>query len=605
MEKKLPERNEVAEALTWRLEDIYPSREEFEGDMEKAGSLAAEFAKREGHSAQSAADLLTSFDLYEELELLEDRFMEYAMMKQDEDTGNSQSQADFKKAEALYIGIAQQTAFFEPEILELSEETVNKYYEDEPGLRKYEVTIKDIFRKKEHGLSAEMEKTMAAASEMAQVPYSAFGMMANADLTFPSVKTDDGSDVEITNGRFVPLETMSSRPVRKEVFEKYYGTYAQYKDVWAALYDGQVKQQKFFSRMRKYPSNFEAALGETNVSAAVCDNLIDSVHRNMEKMYRYVRLRKKLLGVDELHMYDVYIPIVKDVVWNTTIEEAEEIALKALAPLGEDYVALLDKAFKERWIDVVENKGKRGGAYSSGVYGVHPYVLLNFNGTLDDIFTLVHEMGHSLHTWYSSHAQTLFNARYKIFVAEVASTTNEVLLLEYLLKVTEDPEKQKYLVNHYLESFKSTLFRQTMFEEFERRTNEMGESGIPLTAQTLSEVYYELNKEYFGPDMVSDDEIRYEWCRIPHFYYNFYVYQYATSFSAAVAIARRILDEGESAVADYRKFLSSGCTQDPVSLLKLTGVDMSTSKPVDEALKVFEEQIARMEELSFGKNGDQ
>lgn len=605
MDKNLPLRSEVKEELTWKLEDIYPDREAFENDMKKAKEMAAEFAEREGKSALSAKDLLDSFDRYEELVLLENRFIGYTQMRQDQDTGDALMQSDYMKAEALYIQIAQQTAFFEPEILALSEETVNAYYEEEPGLRKYEVSLKELFRKKEHSLSAEMEKTLAAASEMARVPVTAFGMLADADIKFPSVKTDDGSEVEITNGRFVPLETLSTRPVRKEVFEKYYTTYAQFKDVWAALYDGQVKQQSFYSRARKYSSNFEAALDETNVSSAVCDNLIESVHRNMEKMYRYVRLRKKLLGVDELHMYDVYTPIVKDVVWKTTIEEAEEIALKALAPLGEEYIGLLDKGFKERWIDVVENKGKRSGAYSSGVYGVHPYVLLNFNGTLDDIFTLVHEMGHSLHTWYSMHAQTMFNAHYKIFVAEVASTTNEILLLEYLLKVTEDPEKQKYLVNHYLESFKGTLFRQTMFEEFERRTNEMGESGVPLTAQALSDVYYELNKEYFGPDMVSDDLIRYEWCRIPHFYYNFYVYQYATSFSAAVAIAHRILAEGESAVEDYKKFLSSGCTQDPVSLLKLTGVDMSKGTTVDEALKVFEEQIIRMEELSFGKSGDQ
>jgi oligoendopeptidase F len=336
------------------------------------------------------------------------------------------------------------------------------------------------------------------------------------------------------------------------------------------------------------------------VDPAVCDRLIDSIHRGMEHMHRYVSLRKKMLGVDQLHMYDVYVPMVADYDRKFTYEEAKEISLKALAPLGEEYLSIVRQAYEDRWIDVCENEGKRSGAYSSGVYGVHPYMLLNYTDTLDDVFTLVHEMGHSMHTWYSEHAQSHLNSQYRIFVAEVASTTNEILLLEYLLSRAEDPKEKAYLINHYLECFKGTVYRQTMFEEFERKTNAMAEAGTPLTAGTLCDTYLELNRQYFGPDMVSDPLIAYEWCRIPHFYYNFYVYQYATSFSAAVAIAHRILEQGESAVKPYLDFLRSGCTQDPVSLLKIAGVDLSTSKPVDEALQVFGDAVRQMEELWTG-----
>ena len=357
----------------------------------------------------------------------------------------------------------------------------------------------------------------------------------------------------------------------------------------------------FYARLRHYPSAFEAAVDGVNVSPSVCDSLIDSVHRNMDKMHRYVSLRKKLLGVDQLHMYDVYTPMVPGLKWETTFEEAKETALKALAPLGSDYTDLLKEAFENRWIDVVENKGKRGGAYSTdGIYGVHPYVLLNFNGTLDDIFTLVHEMGHSLHTWYSCHDQTFLNSRYKIFVAEVASTTNEVLLLEYLLKETKDKDRLKYLVNHYLESFKGTLYRQTMFAEFEKLTHEYIESGGSLTPEWLNTEYGRLNSEYYGPEVTYDDKIKYEWSRIPHFYRAFYVYQYATGYSAANAIAERILTEGPSARDEYISFLRSGSSGTPIDLLKLAGVDMSTEKPVRMALEVFDGLVDRLDELTKG-----
>ena len=496
------------------------------------------------------------------------------------------------------VRISEELAFVEPEILAIPDDVIARFYGEEPGLRDYEVTIREIRRMKDHTLSKEMEQLLASAGEMAQTPSNGFGMLSNADLKFPSVTDGDGNEIQLSNGRFVPLQMSPDRELRKTVFEKYYTRYSEFANTWAALYDGQVKQQIFYARARKYPSTFVAAVDGNNVDPAVCDRLIDSIHGKISYMHRYVSLRKKMLGVDELHMYDVYVPMVADYDRKFSYEEAKELSLKALAPLGQEYLSIVQKAYDERWIDVYENEGKRSGAYSSGVYGVHPYMLLNYTDTLDDIFTLVHEMGHSMHTWYSEHAQSHLDSRYKIFVAEVASTTNEILLLEYMLAQATDPREKAYLINHYLESFKGTVYRQTMFEEFERKTNAMAEAGTPLTAGALSDLYLELNKQYFGGDMVSDPLIAYEWCRIPHFYYNFYVYQYATSFSAAVAIAHRILEQGEAAVKPYLEFLRSGCTQDPVSLLKIAGVDLSTPDPVDEALEVFKDAVVQMEELS-------
>ncbi len=597
MEQRLPKRSEVPGELTWRLEDIYETDEAWEKDRQEALALADRTASYEGRAAESAETLLEVLELAESCSMKAQSVSGYANMRHDQDMSDPAGQELYQKAQSMEVRIGEKTAFLEPEILAVPEERLLEYRADEPGIEKFDVMLREIARRRPHSLSAEMEKLLASSEEMAMAPYNGFGMLINADLKFPPVKGEDGAEIQITNGRFVPLQMSKDRNLRKEVFEKFYGRYAEFANTWAALYDGQVKQQIFYAKARKYPSAFEAAVDANNVDPAVCGALIDSVHRNMDKMHRYVRLRKKLLGVDELHMYDVYAPMVSDYDAAVSYDEAKELALEALKPLGEEYISVVRRAFDERWIDVLENEGKRGGAYSSGVYGVHPYMLLNYNSTVDDVFTLVHEMGHSMHTWYSEKNQSLYNANYKIFVAEVASTTNEVLLLEYMLKRAETREEKAYLINHYLESFKSTLYRQTMFEEFERKTNAMAEEGVPLTADSLSDVYYRLNQEYFGEDMVSDPGIASEWCRIPHFYYNFYVYQYATSFAAAVAIAHRILDEGEAAVGPYLKFLSSGCTQDPVSLLRIAGVDMSTAAPVDAALEVFDGAITEMEEL--------
>ena len=598
MENKLPKRSEVDVELTWKLEDIFASESEWEKALLEAKSLADELAGYAGKVAESAETLYKVLETYEKGSLKMHLVFGYAFKMRDVDTTSTSAQALYSKAMSAEVEISEKIAFMEPEIIAVDEETMNKFYTEKPELNKYKIYITEVRRGKEHSLSPELEKFLAGANELADLPYEVFATLGNADLKFPEITNEKGEKVQITNGRFVPLEESKDRRVRKEVFEKYYETYGNFKNTSASLYAGQVKQLMFNARARKYSSTLEAAVDGNNVSPEVYKNLVEAVNDNLDKMHRYVRLRKKLLELDELHMYDVYVPIVKDYDAKYTIEEAKELVLKAVEPLGTNYVNLIKKAFAERWIDVVENEGKRNGAYSSGVYGVHPFVLLNFNGTLDNVFTLAHEMGHAMHSYFSNEAQNYLDSRYKIFVAEVASTTNEVLLMEYMLKNAKDNKERAYLLNHYMDSFKGTVFRQTMFAEFEKTSNEMAEAGEPLTHENLTELYLNLNKKYYGEAMISDDLIGYEWMRIPHFYYNFYVYQYATGFSAAVAIANRVLKEGETAVNDYMKFLQSGCTKDPVSLLRIAGVDMATKEPINSAVQVFERVIEEMEELT-------
>lgn len=598
MENKLPKRSEVDVELTWKLEDIFASESEWEKALSEAMSLADEIAGFTGKVGESADTLYKVLETYEKCCLKIHLVYGYAFKMRDVDTTSTYAQTLYSKVMSADVEISEKIAFMEPEIIAVDEETMNKFYTEKPELNKYKIFITEVRRGKEHSLSPELEKLLAGANELADLPYEVFATLDNADLKFPEITNEKGEKIQITNGRFVPLEESKDRRVRKEVFEKYYETYGNFKNTSASLYAGQVKQLMFYARARKYSSTLEAAVDGNNVSPEVYKNLVEAVNDNLDKMHRYVRLRKKLLELDELHMYDIYVPIVKDYDAKYTIEEAKELVLKAVEPLGTNYVNLIRKAFAERWIDVVENEGKRNGAYSSGVYGVHPFVLLNFNGTLDNVFTLAHEMGHAMHSYFSNEAQNYLDSRYRIFVAEVASTTNEVLLMEYMLKNAKDDKERAYLLNHYMDSFKGTVFRQTMFAEFEKTSNEMAESGEPLTHENLTELYLNLNKKYYGEAMISDDLIGYEWMRIPHFYYNFYVYQYATGFSAAVAIANRVLKEGETAVNDYMKFLQSGCTKDPVSLLRIAGVDMATKEPINSALQVFERVIEEMEELT-------
>ena len=597
-EDKILKRSEVPEEYTWNLKDMFESDEAWLAEYEALKAYPEIIAKYQGTLGESAANLLAYFKLEDELKIRLGTLYTYASCSGDQDMSNAKYQ-DFRgKAMATLVAIESAGAFATPEIMAIPEETLNAFYAECPELETYRRSIYKIRRRAAHILSKEEEALLASAEEMADSADKIGGILRNADLKFPNVVDSEGNEHALTNGSFVPLEESSDRVLRKNAFEAFYGRYGDFKNTIAMTLDGEFKKRNFFAKARKYNTTREAALDRTEVPEEVYDNLIEAVHNNLDKMYKYVALRKKMLGVDELHMYDVYTPIVADAASKIGIDEAKATVLEALAVLGEDYTDLLKEGFENRWIDVYENEGKRGGAYSTGSGKPHPYVLLNHKDTLDSMFTLAHEMGHALHSYHSTKYQPVNTAGYVIFVAEVASTCNEVLLMRHLLSKTTDKTERAYLINHFLDSFKGTVYRQTMFAEFEREIGRMSERGEALTADALSKKYHELNKLYFGPDMVSDDGIALEWARIPHFFYNYYVFQYATGFSAAVAIANKILAEGEPAVAAYKKFLSSGGSSDPISLLKIAGVDMSSPEPVNSALKLFGELIEEMEELN-------
>ena len=599
MAKELLKREQVPQEFTWNLADIYPDISAWEVDVQKLQDMTKDLATMEGIVCECAWSLLATLEQNEQIGQLADLTMNYAGRLSDQDTSDSKHLAMYQKLHSILSDINSTLSFIEPEILELDSNTLECFYAEAPDLEKYRMQIAEIQRLKPHRLSAELEKVMAMTGEMGRTPSQTYSIFNNSDLTFPEMEDENGETVRITHGRFIALLQSTDRRVRKEAFEKLYHTYEQYKNTIASLYSGQVKKQIFNAKMRKYSSTLEAAVDANNVSPTVYDNLIQTVNQNLDKMHRYVSLRKKLLKVDELHMYDIYTPMIPDYAQKISYEEAKSTVLKALAPLGEDYIQILKEGFDNRWIDVYENVGKRSGAYSAGAYGTHPYVLLNHNDTLDNMFTLAHEMGHAIHSYLSNKTQPFIYADYKIFVAEVASTCNEVLLMEYLLRNTTDKKERAYLLNHYLDSFKGTVYRQTMFAEYERETNRLAEAGESLTADVLSKIYYDLNCKYYGPDMISDPEIAVEWARIPHFYYNFYVYQYATGFTSAVAIARNILKNGAPAVGAYKEFLSSGCTKSPVELLKIAGVNLETPQPIQDALDVLEEILVEMEGMEL------
>lgn len=576
---------------------MYASKEAWERELDEVKALTGELAAMEGAVTASAENLYKVLELNAQIGQKLDLAYNYAERLFDEDQKNTEHQAMSQKVYGTAVDCESRTAFVVPEILAAEQETLEGFYKEKPELELYRRQIEEIQRRKAHTLSAEMEKLVAMTGEMSQTAEQVYSILGNADLLFPEIEDGNGEKVRLSHGNFVPFEESADRRVRKDAFTQFYSVYKQFANTIAGLYNGQVKQQIFYAKARKYDSTLEAAVDANNVPAKVYHNLVDTVNANMDKMHRYVKLRKKCLGVDELHMYDVYTPMIADAAKKISFEEAKETVLKALAPLGEDYVSKVKEGFENRWIDVYENEGKRSGAYSSGVYGTHPYVLLNHNDTLDNMFTLAHEMGHAMHSYYSNENQPYIYSQYKIFVAEVASTCNEILLMEYLLAHTTDQKERAYLLNHYLDSFKGTVYRQTMFAEFEMRSNKMAEKGESLNADNLCKLYYELNQKYFGEDMVSDPEIAYEWARIPHFYYNFYVYQYATSFSAAVAIAHGILEEGAPAVERYKKFLSGGCSKAPVELLKEVGINMEEPKPIQDALDVFGKILDEIETL--------
>ena len=594
--KKIPERAEVREEDKWAIHDIYATDELWEADLENAKKLVAEYAAFAGKLGQSAEQLLGYMELEEKVALLADALGNYAMRRSDEDARVSKYQAMVGKIMSAYVELNAASSFATPEIMAISDETMEQFYADCPKLERYRRCLNDIRRRRAHVLSPAEEKLLAAAGEMANAPDNIYGMFNDADVTFPDAVDSEGNRHPLSQATYISYMESSDRALRKSAFENLYHTYGAYKNTISAVLSAQVKQLQFFAQARKYGSSLEASLDATNVPVAVYTNLIEAVHKNMDKMYRYVDLRKKLLGVDELHMYDLYTPLVEGVAKQASIDEAKQTVFDALAPLGEDYRKILKEGFDNRWIDVYQNAGKRSGAYSAGAR-VHPFVLLNYTGTLDSEFTLAHEMGHALHSYLSNKTQNPLDAEYVIFVAEVASTCNEALLMEYLLGKTTDKKERAYLINHFLEQFRTTLYRQTMFAEFEMNIGKLAQEGTALTPDVLNAEYRRLNRLYFGENIVLDDEIDMEWMRIPHFYYNYYVFQYATGYAAAIALSRRILREGESAVKDYIGFLSGGCSKSPIDLLKGAGVDMSTTQPVEEALALFGELIDEMEAL--------
>lgn len=593
---KIPARADVPAKDKWAIQDLFATDDDWRAALAKAKEFIPRITAFRGRLAESGAVLLSFFRLDDEISLAFDALVHYAQRRSDEDTRVAAYQEMVSQVTRFAVEIQSAAAFETPELLAISDEDMNRLYAEAPELELYRLNIDRIRRRREHVLSDKEEAILAAAGEMAASPDDIYSMLNDADLKFPDAVDKDGNKHPVTHGTFIPLMQSYDRVLRKSAFDSLYSVYGQFRNTSAATLSAQLKQLLFFANVRKYPSTLDAALDGNEVPTEIYRNLIDAVHRSFAPMYRYVALRKKLLGVDELHMYDLYVPVVDGVEMKFTFEEAKEIALKALAPLGEDYLNLLREGFANGWIDVYENEGKRSGAYSAGAR-VHPYVLLNFKGTLDDVFTLVHEMGHSIHSYLSNKTQPTAYQDYVIFVAEVASTCNEALLMEYLLSVTTDKKERAYLINHFLEQFRGTLYRQTMFAEFELAANEMTQRGEGTTAEALCAMYKKLNEQYFGPEMNVDEEISLEWARIPHFYYDYYVYQYATGYAAAIALSRRILREGEAAVKDYLGFLSGGCSADPITLLRGAGVDMASPKPIEDATKLFDEMISEMEKI--------
>ncbi|MBQ6541805.1 MAG: oligoendopeptidase F [Lachnospiraceae bacterium] len=593
---KVLKRDQVPKEFTWDLSMIFENDEAWLEAFEAMKPFPAKLRAFEGRLGENAETLLSFEKLTDEVRLKMEKIYGYASLSADQDTADSKYQ-DFRgRAASLYAMVMGSLAFQAPEIISIPEEKLESFYQEKPELLTYKRSIDVIRRRAAHTLSEKEETLLSNAAEITRAPQGINSLLHNADMKWAEVTDSKGNVYPLSNGSFTNLLESPDRDLREKVFKAYYKGIDAMKNTTAACLDGQFKGLVFYADARGYESTLEASLDETEVPVKVYHNLIQAVHENLESMYRYVRVRKKLLGVDELHMYDVYTPIIPDVAKKISYEEAKETVLRALSVLGEDYTDLLREGFENRWIDVYENVGKRSGAYSSGISHPHPYVLLNFKDTLDSMFTLAHEMGHSLHSWHSTKHQPVNTADYVIFVAEVASTVNEVLLMKYLLRNCTDKAERAYLVNHFLDSFKGTVYRQTMFAEFELMLGKMAEERRTLTADALCEKYLELNKLYFGPDMVSDPEIALEWARIPHFFYDYYVFQYATGFSAACAIADRILTEGGPAVADYKKFLSGGSSKDPISLLRIAGVDMETPDAVNSGLKLFAELVTEIEQ---------
>ena len=598
MAKELRNRKDIPDKYKWNMKDMFATDELWEEEAKQLLEMAKGIEKYQGRLGESAATLLEFFKKSDDLKYHAERVIVYANQKYHEDTAVSKYQGYAAKADSISVALSSASSFMEPEILAMDEAVLNGFFEKEPELAHYRRAVDNILRKKEHVRSAEVEAVLALAEDMAMAPSNIFSMFNNADIKFPFVTDVEGNRIQITHGNYISLIENKDRNLRKDVFRGLYGEYKKHANSVAAMFQAQLKQENFYAKVRKYPSVRAMHLASGNIPESVYDNLIETVHKHLPAMHRYVSLRKKLLGVERLHMYDLYVPVVEDTGKEYPYEVAKELVKKAIAPMGEDYVSVASAGMDRDWVDVYENENKRSGAYSWGAYGTHPYVLLNHQGNLDSVFTLAHEMGHAMHSYYSDKKQSITYAGYLIFVAEVASTCNEALLMHYLLENCTDEADRKYLVNHQLESFRGTLFRQTMFAEFEKIVHQRIADGESLTKEDICKIYHDLNVMYYGPDMIVDEEIDYEWMRIPHFYTSFYVYQYATGYSAAMAFSKKILEEGKPAVDRYiENFLSGGSSKDPIDLLKDAGVDMSTSAPVDDALCVFEDYLEKLESL--------
>lgn len=596
--REIKKREEADPKDCWKMEDMFPSDEAWEASFLKLKEEAEDFRSRKGTFAAGPREFYQALQKQDEIQLMIERVVVYASQRYHQDMGNRRYQEMAGRAQTAAAQAADALSFVSPEILEMGEEKIETFMKQLPELEHYRRMLEEELRVREHVLSPELETVMAKTQEMADSPQQIFMAFNNADAKFGTVADADGKEVPLTAGSYGVLMESKDRSVRKEAFRKLYRVYEDHKNMLSATFSANLKQAQFYAGMRHYGSALEAALDGGNIPVSVYDNLIAAVHEKLPAMYQYMELRKKLLHLEDLHLYDVYVPLVERPEKEIPFEEAKKIVKEGLSVLGEDYVRLLEEGFDNGWIDVYENQGKRSGAYSWGAYGTHPYVLLNYNGNLNAVFTLAHEMGHAIHSYYSDAAQPFTYAGYRIFVAEVASTCNEALLIHYLLEHAKDDGEKAYLINYFLDQFKSTLYRQTMFAEFEKLAHEEMAAKGSLSAEGLCEMYYELNRKYFGPGVEVDQEIAMEWARIPHFYTPFYVYQYATGFSAAIAISRKILNGEPGILEKYKRFLSGGSSMDPIDLLKICGVDMTAQEPVRDALEVFEAYLTELERIS-------
>lgn len=596
--KKIPVRSDIPEELTWRLEDIFATVDVWNVEYKEVEALLEKAADFQGTLKNGAVAMLAALQYRDEVYVRLGKMHAFAHMRSDQDTTNSEFQAIESRSSSLIAKVVTALSFLTPEILSLSEEEIAAYLEGNEELRLYKQELDEINEQRAHVLPAEQEAILAQMSEVTGASSNTFGMLNNADLEFPIIQDEDGNDVQLTHGNYVHFLESENRAVREAGFKAMYATFGKFKNTFASTLSGNVKAHTVSARIRKYDSARHSAMANNSIPEKVYDQLVDTVHKNIGLMHRYLELRKRVLEVDEMHMWDVYTPLVKETKMDMPYEQATEHMLNSFQAMGDEYVGIVKKALEDRWVDVVENKGKRSGAYSSGAYGTNPYILMNWQNNLDNLYTLVHEFGHSVHSYFTRNNQPAVYGDYSIFVAEVASTCNEELLTDYLLKTVTDEKLKIYILNHWLDSFRGTIIRQTMFAEFEHMIHEMDRNGEPLTADALSAKYHELNKFYFGDSMVSDDEIALEWARIPHFYYNYYVYQYATGKSAAIALSSQILSEGEVAVERYvNNFLKAGCSDTPINVLRAAGVDMESAEPIQLAFDLFERNLTELEKL--------